>query len=129
MAAYVLDASALIAFLVREPGYELVERLIDDCWISTVNLSEVVAFLGRGGAGAAEIREEIHSLSLNVVGFDEALAVDAGLMARQTRQIGLSLADRACLALARRQAVPVITADRVWADIADAVGVEIVLIR
>ena len=129
MAAYVLDASALIAFLVREQGCEIVDRLIDDCWISTVNLSEVVAFLGRGGGSAATIREEVKALALNVVDFDEALGVDAGLMARQTKPIGLSLADRACLALAKRQAVAVITADRIWANVAEAVGVEIVLIR
>jgi ribonuclease VapC len=62
-----------------------------------------------------------------VIDFDRALAMRAGLMRRATRAQGLSLGDRACLALAERLALPVLTADRVWADL--DLGIEVVLIR
>lgn len=44
-----------------------------------------------------------------------------------TRQLGLSLADRACLALARQLSLPVLTADHAWAEA--ALELEVKLIR
>lgn len=59
--------------------------------------------------------------------FDTDLALRAALLRNSTRPYGLSLGDRACLALARREGLPVLTADRSWAKL--DVGVEVVLIR
>lgn len=129
MAAYVLDASALIAFLRREPGAETVERVLADCSILAVNWSEVVASFARGTTPPDAVRSTLAALSPPIIPFDAELAVEAGLMAQATRSAGLSLGDRACLALAKRLGVPALTADRAWATIAEAAAVEIVLIR
>lgn len=60
---------------------------------------------------------------------DAALAHDIGMLVPATRAAGLSLGDRACLALARRLGVPALTAERRWAEVAGVAGVEVRLIR
>jgi ribonuclease VapC len=129
----VLDASALLAFLQREPGQERVaDALTPGSAISTVNLSEVVAKLRDANAPETIIRHALNGLlarGLEVVPFDEALAFTAGFLRPVTRELGLSLGDRACLALGQSRQQPVLTADRGWADVARAVGIDVRLIR
>jgi ribonuclease VapC len=129
----VLDASALLAFLQHEPGHERVtEALSSASAISAVNLSEVVAKLRDTHAPEATIRQALNGLlarGLEVVPFDEALAFAAGFLRPVTREFGLSLGDRACLALGLGRAQPVLTADRRWADVAHVVGLEVRTIR
>ena len=124
----ILDASALIAYVNGEPGWERVEAAIeDDGRISAVNFSEVAARLARGDRAVVEVTDDLADLGLVVEAFG---ALDARLAAElipATRAHGLSLADRACLALARRTGHGAITCDRVWADV--EVGVEITLAR
>ena len=93
--------------------------------ISSVNLSEVVAKLAELGMPESEIRLAL-SLGLEVVPFDEALAFSAGALRPVTRSAGLSLGDRACLALARSRALPALTTDRAWRDIDIDVEVEVI---
>ena len=127
MADWVLDASAVLAVVLDEPGGELVRPLIAESLLSAVNLVEVATRLLDFGFPSAEIGGRLERLRFRVVPFDEGLALSAGLLRVQTRHLGLSLGDRACLALAQRQGLPVLTADRAWARL--DVGVEVVLIR
>ena len=95
--------------------------------ISTVNLAEVVTRLSAVGMPDSTIRETLSLLGLEIVDFTEDQAFLAGLLAARTHHFGLSLGDRACLALADLTHAPAITADRAWNEL--DVGVEIHLIR
>jgi PIN domain nuclease of toxin-antitoxin system len=125
----VVDASAVIALLLGERGAERVEALIAECALAAVNQTEIVGYLARNGAPEAAIREMLDGLRLDIVPFDAELAIAAGLLLPLTRSAGLSLGDRACLALAHRLGVKAITTDRSWSRVASAVGIEIELIR
>ncbi len=110
----VLDASALLALLNREPGHEEVAGTIPHAAISAVNLSEVVAKLAENGMPEEQIREALEGLALEVHGFERELAYETGLLRPATRSSGLSLGDRACLALGIRLELTVMTTDRAW---------------
>lgn len=127
MSKYVLDASALLALLNAEEGAESVQQFLPDAVISTVNFAEVVSRLSAVGMPENEIREVLSILALEIVPFDEEQALHAGLLYPQTKALGLSLGDRACLALARIEGVPAITADQVWKKL--EIGTRVKLIR
>lgn len=123
----VLDASSLIAFIGGEPGWERVEaQLQEGARISAVNLSEVAGRLARGGRSVAEVLEDVSQLGVVVERFDSLDARIAAELIPATRPFGLSLADRACLALAVRTSDDVLTADRAWADVEVGVGIELI---
>lgn len=128
-ALVVLDASALLAAMLEEPGQETVERALPNAIISSVNLVEVASRLIDGGLSPEEAEEDLAALELTVIDFDQAQAIAAARLRALTRHAGLSLGDRACLALARVRGVPVLTADRAWAALAEAIDVEVELIR
>ncbi len=121
----VLDASAVLALLQDEPGGDRVLDSLPGGLISSVNLSEVVAKLAELGMPESEIRLAL-SLGLEVVPFDEAQAYSAGALRPVTRSAGLSLGDRACLALALSRDLPALTTDRVWRDMGIDVEVEVI---
>jgi PIN domain nuclease of toxin-antitoxin system len=123
----VLDASALIALLRREPGAERVADRLALAVIGTVNLAEVVSKFVRDGLPIDGLRDTIDELDLEILPFDEWLAYRAGELRIATRHHGLSLGDRACLALAERLGATAVTADRAWAAL--DVGIEVELIR
>ena len=129
MTASVLDASALLAMLRREPGGEKVAAILADSAMTVVNLSEVVGHFARNGVAERDIRDVLEPLPVERVVFDEDLAYSAGLMIAVTRPAGLSFGDRACLALARRSGRKAMTADRTWLSVATLLGVEVELIR
>lgn len=111
----VLDSSAVLAAFRGEPGAAAVlAALTGGAVMSTVNLAEVVTKLQEGGVPDADIGPMIDQLNVTIVDFDQAQAYPTGLLRRQTRAAGLSLGDRACLALAQRLGLPVLTADRAW---------------
>lgn len=124
--AAIADASAILALLKREPFGEFEPSRLYRATISAVNLSEILERLCSGGLSQLEAEQAVAELNLRVVDFDEAQAGLAAYLRPQTRQAGLSLGDRACLALGLRLGCPVITADRAWAKL--DLGVEIVLI-
>jgi ribonuclease VapC len=123
----VVDASALLALLNGEPGADRVAEALPAGAIGAVNLSEVVAKLTDAGVPEAQLRSALAALGLDVRGFDADQAWEAGLLRTRTRSLGLSLGDRACLALGRALGRPVLTADRNWSKL--RVGVEILTIR
>lgn len=123
----VLDASALLALLNQEPGSQEVETTLPGAAISAVNLSEVVAKLTEAGLPEVPLRTALDGLGLEVHSFDVESAYPAGFLRAQTKQLGLSFADRACIALGLELGLPVLTTDRNWKDV-DA-EVEVRLIR
>jgi len=123
----VLDASALLALLNREPGHEEVARTIPRAAISAVNLSEVVAKLAEGGMPEEAIRDALEGLALEVHEFGRDLAYGTGLLRTATKSRGMSLGDRACVTLVQRLGLPVLTTDRAWEGL--EVGVDVRLIR
>lgn len=129
MTRAVLDTSALLAMLLGEPGGVRVKRLIADAAMSTINLGETVGLLTRQGFDLPTIHLLLDALPFDRVTFDEEQAYAAGLLLPLTRPAGLSLGDRACLALAAQLGVPALTANRAWSSVAAAVGVDVQLIR
>ena len=115
--AYALDASALLCLLLQERGADVVLGALPDCIISAVNLSEVVAKLSDRGGDAATIEAALSALDLDIVPFEGEQARMAGLLRRQTRPFGLSLGDRACLALACLRKAAALTCDADWAKL------------
>jgi PIN domain nuclease of toxin-antitoxin system len=120
---FVIDASAFLAYIHDEPGADEVERLIGDgVVISTANLAETLSKLAAVGERPTEVvqrLEEHLGALLHVAPLTLADAVKiAELMPRQ-RELDLSLGDRACLALGIRLGLPVLTADRRWAELDD----------
>jgi len=124
----VLDASAILAVLKRETGTQVVEAAIaEGAAISTVNLAEIVSKLADWGMDGAAIRNTLDNFELDIVDFDAELAYAAGLLRPATRDLGMSLGDRACVSLAQRLEAEALTADRRWADL--KVDVPIRLVR
>ncbi len=123
----VLDASAVLAVVNSEPGAEMVQDVWTDGSISAVNYSEVIAKLVDNGIKDADTIGILDALPLTVHDVDITQARQAGLLRRQTRERGLSLGDRTCLALAISLGLPVMTADRAW--MALDLGVEVIVVR
>ena len=129
MSEFVLDASALLALLKEEPGCAKVLEALAEARISVVNLAEVVSHFIHAGMPPHEVDAMLKPLPVTVVEADEGMALVAGRLRAQTSEVGLSLGDRFCLALALRDGLPAMTADKQWRVVADAVGVRIVVIR
>ncbi len=123
----VLDASALLALINQEPGFEKVAVVISTACMSSVNVAEVVSKLMDKGFSEVEIREIFEALKLLIIPFDAEQGFIAGLLRADTKSLGLSLGDRACLSLAIQQRLSVLTADRVWAGL--QLGLNIQMIR
>ncbi len=123
----VLDASALLALLNGEAGSELVASVIaDGAAISTVNLSEVVTKLSEIGMPETPIHDVLDLLGLEIINFDFEQAYQVGLLRPLTRHAGLSLGDRACLALAKQLGLPALTTDRAWEGLAVDITVQMI---
>jgi PIN domain nuclease of toxin-antitoxin system len=123
----VVDASALLALLHAEPGAETVEEAVEHAAVSTVNWSEIYQRSLVRGVDVVGLRSDIEALGLDIVPFTVEDAEQAAELSPPTRHLGLSLGDRACLALALRLGVPALTADRSWLDV--DVGVQVETIR
>jgi ribonuclease VapC len=127
MAKAVLDSSAVLAVLNNEAGSHRVTAILDDAIISAVNYAEVVSKLVERGVTLERARAMLSVIGIHVVEFDRPMAERVGELRAATRHLGLSLGDRACIALAERQKSPALTGDRRWAGV--DCGVEIQLIR
>lgn len=126
-----LDASAVLAFLQGEPGEEVVRLALQsaNCVVTAANQTEVITrALDRGGAPDT-IARIMAELSYTVIDILAADGEQAGWLRSATRQLGLSLGDRLCLAAAQRLKAKVLTADRPWLTLTPALGLDIVCIR
>ena len=113
--ALLLDTSALLALVFREPGMDVVLAALDGCAISAVNQAEVVEVAARRGTDPARAAAWAGELSIPVLPFTPPMAARAGAVLAAGRVRGLSLGDAACLGTAGTLGVPVLTADRAWA--------------
>lgn len=123
----VLDASAILAVLLDEPGRERVLPVMTGASVSSVNFAEVLSKCADQGFQVDQVADGLARLEIQVIAFDPVDAVDAASLRAGTKSIGASLGDRACLALARRLQRPVLTADRAWSTL--GLDIEIVQIR
>lgn len=122
----VFDSSALLAITFEEEGAEIAAQALNDGIISAVNASEVITRYVDLGASEEEALTSFRAFGLELYPFDESLAIATGLMRSTTRDAGLSLGDRACLALAIREHSSVLTADRAWATLDLDIAVELI---
>jgi PIN domain nuclease of toxin-antitoxin system len=127
MASAVLDASAVLAHIAGEKGSDAVAQVAGGALLSTVNLAEVFSKLSERGLSADQADTIVYRYGFEIAPFDEGLARQTGALRQVTRKWGLSLGDRACLALAQREDLPVLTADRDWAKL--NLGIEVKIIR
>jgi PIN domain nuclease of toxin-antitoxin system len=123
----VLDASAILAIILGEPGHEkLTPELLARAVGSTVNLAEVQTKLVSGGWTSDEAWEDASSPVQEILPFDEEHARIAGNLVLQARHLGLSLGDRACLALGMALKTPVYTADKTWKKLKLSVRIHVI---
>ena len=129
MSAVILDASAVLALLRGEAGGKKVEGVLGDARMSVVNMAEVASHYSKLSMPDDMVMAMLRPLPIKLIDADAGLCWEAGRLRGLTVEAGLSLGDRFCLALAKREKLPAWTADRKWRDIADAVGVKVVAIR
>ena len=117
----VLDASALLAMLHNEAGSDVVlEYMVsNDAYVCSVNLCEVASKFDELGKSIEDFRVSFGELGIAVISFDEALALDTAKLRKRTRELGLSLGDRACIALSKRMDCVAVTADSAWQSLDD----------
>jgi PIN domain nuclease of toxin-antitoxin system len=123
----VLDASALLALINREPGAERVLQALPSSCISAVNLCEVAGKLVDRGVPVDDVDSHLAALEIEVIDFDRAAAVAAGALCLVVPHT-LSLGDRACISLGLTRGVAVMTADSQWSKVGPR-GLRIIAIR
>jgi ribonuclease VapC len=122
----VLDASALLALFHDERGAERVEAALEGALVSTVNWAEVIQKSMAHGVDVDGMSAELLSTGVTLVAFTHPQAEIAGKLWSATRRLGLSLGDRACLALGLERSLPVVTADRAWKQLRLEVPVDVI---
>ena len=126
MSKAVLDSSAVLAVLLEEAGTDRVESVLPGALLSAVNLAEVISKLCERGMPADEVLLAVAALGVDIVPYDGEQARLTGELRPRTRAAGLSLGDRACLALSRLRLLPAMTADAAWLTVSES---EVILIR
>ena len=124
----VFDTSVVLAILNEEKGADIGENHMGQALLSVVNLAEVVTVLARRSSESS-IRTQIRPFEKKLTPYDQPIALQTGLLIPYTKDYGLSLGDRACLATAIAHKIPVLTADLIWQELEDVLDVEIQLIR
>ncbi len=123
----ILDSSAVLAYLRKEKGHEVVAARMPGAFLSTVNYCEVLTKTVELGGDGEMARNELDNMGVRRVEFTDAHAALAASLRQKTRSLGLSLGDRACLALGILEAGVVVTADKAWSN--DLIGVPVHQIR
>lgn len=122
----VLDASAVLAFLLNERGDDRVEAALRTSRLSTANLAEVVGKVVDRGADMRTLAGLLQSAGVVIEPLTLADAELAGALRGVPGGKRLSLGDRCCLALALRTGSAVLTADRAWTKLDLPVAVRLV---
>lgn len=123
----VVDASALLAYLLNEPGGDKVRDVEGSLCLSSVNLAEVLTRGIDRGLATEDVLTALKPLPITHFDFARSDALRTAALRVASRQLGLSLGDRACLGLAQRLVLPVLTADKSWAEL--GIDLDIRLIR
>jgi ribonuclease VapC len=118
----------VLALLQEEPGADVVEAALDDAEMSCVNVSEVLQKAEQHGIDTEGLEIDLESLGVRLHAFNLGDARAAAELWHVTRSAGLSLGDRACLALARRLGGVAITADTRWAEL-EGVDIPVEIVR
>lgn len=126
--SFVFDTSALLTKLYGEPGVARVDAVLlnEHCLMSAVNLVEFAGKCSDQGMAREDVEIVLGGFDIEIVEFDADLALSAGALRAVTRHLGLSLGDRACLALAQKLGVAALTADRAWLELDLGIAVECV---
>lgn len=124
--AAVLDSSAVLALLLAEPGADRVASVLQQSLLSTVNLTEVHTRLLRLGEPSNTAWDRISELPCEICPFSRKQSRIAAELIAFTRPFGLSLGDRACLALAIERSARAYTADRDWRKLSLATEIEVI---
>ena len=126
MPAAVLDASAVLALLLGEPGADRVRARRAGAVVSAVTYAEVVGRAARLCGSAVEAARRVGRQEFAVTPFDRPQAEAAAAIHARTRHLGLSLGDCTCLALGQTLGRPVVTADRDWLRVEGVGPVEVI---
>jgi len=127
MTKVVFDSSAILALLKMESGHEIVSKNLEQAVVSSVNFCEVVSFLSKKTQKQDEMIKFLTETFDCIEDFNIEQAIIAGSFISVTKDYGLSLGDRACLALAKYKNISVLTADKAWTKL--NLGIKIKLIR
>lgn len=122
----VFDTSAVIAYLLREPGWGKIHASLAGGLLSSVNLCEIISTFCERGADGTQVERDVMILGLTNLPFTDDQALVAGQLRPTTRRLGLSLGDRACLALGLERGARVLTADAAWAALPSPHQIEVV---
>jgi ribonuclease VapC len=125
----VIDSSVILAGLLEQEDFVLPMEMFADAIMSTVNVEEIYGVLSRNGLDTEPAEDVLSDARIEIVPLSLGVARAAGRLEALTKTAGLSLGDRCCLGLARETGARILTADRAWAQFADALGIEIRLIR
>jgi PIN domain nuclease of toxin-antitoxin system len=117
----------VLAVHFDEPGADQVQATLPGALLSSVNYTEVIGKCLDRGEDLGIVLRKLAAMGLVIVAYDAQLARRAGELRPLTRRLGMSLGDRACLALAERERLPALTADRSWKSL--SLDVDIHLIR
>ncbi len=126
MADVVLDSSAILAVLFDEAGRDRVAAYLPGALVSTVNLAEAITKLCEQNMSSIDAERAIAELHLTIVPFSASQARIVGDLRSATRSAGLSLGDRACIALGMERQAEILTTDRAWATIATPATISVI---
>ena len=124
----VFDSSALITLFAKEPGYETVRQNLRHAIISSVNIAEVYKYcIEVQDLIEDDCRTLIKLSGIKIIDFCEEQALISAKIIKKTKQYGLSLGDRGCIALAMFKNYPILTCDKIWQKV--DLGVEFIMAR
>jgi PIN domain nuclease of toxin-antitoxin system len=129
---HVIDASVLLTILRNEPGIQQAVSVVSaGAWITTINWAEVLSKLAEHGVAPEAVRARLVSqhvlgTTLLLYDFDDRLALEVGRLRPLTKSFGLSISDRACIALGTQLELPVVTADRAWSALQLGITVQVI---
>lgn len=123
----VVDASAILALINNEKGSDLVEKMLPNALMSAVNFSEVITVASRNDLDENKVIDLLSDIIPNIIDFDYKQACIASGFDKVTKRFGLSLGDRACIALAKYKNCAVLTADKIWQKL--DLDIEVKIIR
>lgn len=113
---HVLDASAILCVFFQEKGADKVEALLGTSIVSTVNYAEAISKLHERHVATTTIDVILAGFKPPIIDFDVQQSISTAALRNATRAKGLSLGDRACLALAASRGAIAVTTDKAWKD-------------
>lgn len=123
-----LDTSAVIALLKKEPGYKIIESIIASSAVSAINLAELITVLTRFEITENEIEEITADIVPQIIPFCRDLAKRVNILSKHINGYGLSLGDKACIATGEYYNMNIYTADKIWSEL-KIPNLKIILVR